>query len=332
MSSASRRLTLLLSVFLVPMSISYAADESVIVKGWLQKMIKAEHSTSYQGTLVYRHQNEMVVMNIVRAKGEHGMMEYLSAQNGAPGEVIRNPHYVQCLIPDSEVPLKSDNPQVVNKAGKSLRDRIDEIGHYYQLTLAEVSRIAGRASQKLVITPLDQYRYGYRMWIDQQSGILLKSEHLAVNGEVLEQMIYSNIEVFGETMPLDVQLMLNEFSDQAMPDKALLKQQPSNIHDIQNWTVKFIPTGFELASYRRSTNPQESPFEHIVFSDGLAAVSVFIEKQTENGAFNGVSQRGAMNAYFAENDDYQVVVVGEVPLKTLELIGKSVHHTAVNIH
>ncbi|MCF6323682.1 MAG: MucB/RseB C-terminal domain-containing protein [Gammaproteobacteria bacterium] len=316
----------------MPMSISYAADESVIVKGWLQKMIKAEHSASYRGTLVYRHQNEMVIMDIVRAKGEHGMMEYLSAQNGAPGEVIRNPHYVQCLIPDNEISLQSENPQVVNKAEKSLRDRIDEIGYYYQLTLAGVSRIAGRSSQKLVITPLDQYRYGYRMWIDQQSGLLLKSEHLAVNGEVLEQMIYSNIEVFGETIPLDVQLMLNELSDRATPDKVLLEQQPSNIHDTQNWAVKFIPTGFELASYRRSTNPLQIPFEHIVFSDGLAAVSVFIEKQEENGTFNGASQRGAMNAYFAENDGFQVVVVGEVPLETLELIGKSVHHTAASIH
>ncbi len=332
MPPVSRRLTLLLLVFLVPMSISYAADESVIVKGWLQKMIKAEHSASYRGTFVYRHQNEMVAMNIVRAKGDHGMTEYLSSQNGAPGEVIRNPHYVQCLIPDSEVPLQSDNPQIVNTAEKSLRDRIDEIGHYYQLTLAEVSRIAGRASQKLVITPLDQYRYGYRMWIDQQSGVLLKSEHLAVNGEVLEQMIYSNIEVFGETIPLDVQLMLNELSDRTPPDKAPLKQPPSNDHDTQNWAVKFIPTGFELASYRRSTTPPQLPFEHIVFSDGLAAVSIFIEKQEKNGMFNGVSQRGAMNAYFAENDGFQVVVMGEVPLETLELIGKSVHHTAVNSH
>jgi len=332
MPSASHRLTLLILVFLVPVGISYGTDESAIVKGWLQKMIKAEHTVSYRGTFVYRHQNEMVAMNITRAKDEHGMIEYLSSQNGEPGEVFRNPHYVQCVIPDSDMPLQSDNPQVVNQAEKSLRDRIDEIGRYYQLTLAEVSRIAGRASQKLVITPLDQYRYGYRMWIDQQSGILLKSEHLAINGNVLEQMIYSNIEVFEDTVPPDVRLMLTELSNNTMPDKVPQHQSQSTSHDTHNWVVKFIPGGFELASYRRSTNPQQLPFEHIVFSDGLAAVSVFIEKQEENGTFNGVSQRGAMNAYFVEIDDYQVVVVGEVPLETLELIGKSVHYTAVNIH
>ncbi len=332
MPSVSRRLTLFLLVFLAPIGISYAADESVLVKGWLQKMIKAEHSASYRGTFVYRHQNEMVVMNIIRAKGDHGMMAYLSAQNGAPGEVIRNPHYVQCIIPNSDTPLQSDNPQVANNAVKSLNDRIDEISLYYQLTLAEVSRIAGRTSQQLVITPLDQHRYGYRMWIDQQSGILLKSEHLAINGDVLEQMIYSNIEFFGERIPADVQLMLDELNERMTPDKRLLDEQPSNSHDAHQWVVQFIPTGFELASYRRSTNPRQLPFEHIVFSDGLAAVSIFIEKQTENGAFNGVSQHGAMNAYFAANDDYQVVVIGEVPLGTLELIGKSVHYSAVNSH
>jgi len=332
MLSASRRFTFLIMVFLVPMGISYAADESVIVKGWLQKMIKAEHSASYRGTFVYRHHDEMVVMDIVRAKGELGMMEYLSSQSGEPGEVIRNPHYVQCLIPNSEMPLLSDNPQVVSKAEKSLQQRIDEIGRNYQLTLAEVSRVAGRASQKLIIIPRDEHRYGYHMWVDQQSGVLLKSEHLAIDGSVLEQVIYSSIEVFGDTIPADVSLMLADFSEKAAPDTAISDRAQESNSDTHDWLVNYIPSGFELASYQRSTDVQQPLFEHIVFSDGLAAVSVFIEKQDEEGAFNGVSQRGAMNAYFAEIDDYQVVVVGEIPLVTLQLIGESVHHTSESIH
>ena len=331
MQSASHRFIALLLLFSLPMGISVAADESVLVKGWLQKMIKAEHSVSYRGTFVYRHGDEMMAMNIVRAKGDHGMLEYLSSLSGSPGKVVRNPHLVRCLLSSSAMPLVSDNPQMTNEAENALRDRIDEISRYYQLSLAEVSRVAGRMSQKVVITPRDEYRYGYQMWVDQQSGLLLKSAHLAVGGEVLEQMIYSDIEIFNDNIPADVRQMLVENVVDKSQGHASLKSNAGN--DVaNNWEVKYIPDGFELANYQRRMNAQQAAYEHIVFSDGLAAVSVFIEKQEESDFFNGVSQRGAMNAYLAVVDDYQVVVMGEVPLGTLELIGKSVRHTPIVIH
>jgi len=337
MSSVPSLLTLLLLVFLAPIGISYAADDSVVVKEWLHKMIKAEHLVSYRGTFVYRHQDEMVVMNIVRAKSENGMMEYLTSQSGEVGEVITNPHYVQYAAPYNDKPPVSDSsaPEHLkpgNGADKSLHDRIEEIGLNYQLSLAETSRIAGRICQKLIITPRDEHRYGYNMWLDQGSGVLLKSEHLATDGDVLEQMIYSNIEFFGKKIPEDVRLILAENSIEMAPDMIGSSKQGVMSHSAHNWVVNYIPSGFEVASYQHSADPEQFVFEHIVFSDGLAAISVFIEKQDEDGPFNGVSQRGAMNAYLAEIEQYQLVVVGEVPLGTLELIGKSVRHASASIH
>ncbi len=331
MQTVSHRFILLLLVFSMPMGLSYAADESMLVKAWLEKMIKAEDSVSYQGTLVYRYRDEMVAMNIVRTRGDNGMLEHLTSLNGTPGEVVRNPHQVTCVLPNTPTPIVYDNLKIKAGAVDALHNRIDEIEQYYQLSLAEVARVAGRMSQKVVIKPRDEYRYGYQLWIDQQSGLLLKLEHLAADGKIMEQMIYSNVDIFSNELSSGArqQLAINPV------DKGSLTQSPSpqvKNDGANNWAVKYIPNGFALADYKRRNYAQQMPFEHIVFSDGLASVSVFIEKQGKSGPFNGVSQRGAMNAYIASVDDYQVVVVGEVPLETLELIGESVRHSPVSIH
>ncbi len=322
----------LLLLFSLPVGMSYAADQSALVKAWLKKMVKAEHSVSYRGTFVYRYSDEMVAMSIVRAKGDHGMLERLSSLNGSQGEVMRNSNRVRCLIPNSVTPLISDTLQTEKgKVFASLNERIDQIDRYYELSLAGVTRVVGRKSQKIVITPRDEHRYGYQIWIDQQSGLLLKSKHLTVGGEVLEQMVYSNIEIFGEELPPSVrQLLIENMADSAV-GKRVSNPQVSGGH-LETWTVSYIPSGFKLANYHRRTDVSHAPFEHIAFSDGLASVSVFIEKQEANNAFRGVSQRGAMNAYLAALDDYQIVVMGEVPLETLELMGQSVRHTVVSSH
>ncbi len=326
MHIVSRRFIALLLVFSMPMGMSYAADESMLVKAWLEKMIKAEHSVSYQGTLIYRYRDEMVAMNIIRAQGDNGMLEHLTSLNGTPGAVVRNSHRVKCILPNIKTPLVYDNPGIKGGSAVTLADRIEEISRYYQLSLAGVARVADRASQKVVITPRDQHRYGYQIWIDQQSGLLLKLEHLTINGEVLEQMIYTNIEFFGDQIPLHVHQLIAENAFDINQNQSI-SVVPLHTNSANNWAVKYIPSGFQLANYQRSTDRKQTPFEHIVFSDGLATVSVFIDKQGKSDAFSGVSQRGATNAYLAVIDDYQVVVMGEVPLETLESIGKSVRHT-----
>jgi len=66
--------------------------------------------------------------------------------------------------------------------------------------------------------------------------------------------------------------------------------------------------------------------EHLVYSDGLAAVSVFIEKTDRPAGVGskGPSRMGAIHAYSKVMDGEQVTVVGEVPESTVAMIGESV--------
>lgn len=318
-------------VLATPFGSVWADDGAIQVKGLLQKMIRAERSVNFRGTFVYRHNDKMVAMKIVRARGEHGMRERLVSLNGLEGEVVRHPHRVKCLVPDSAHPLIYDNHQPGVDNHDSIIGRIDEISSYYHLRVVGVGRVAERMAHKLVITPRDEHRYGYQIWVDQQSGLVLRSEHLSPAGRVLEQMIYTDIELFGEHIPDDVTQLFASNSVGETPVRQADRRGKSGTAD-NNWAVNYIPNGFVLASYHSQGESSHAKFEHIVFSDGLASVSVFIEKQSGHRPFNGVSQHGAMNAFLATVDDYQVVVVGEVPLRTLEQIGVSVRHTSATVH
>lgn len=328
------QLLLFAVVFATPLGLAWASDNSAQIKGLLQKMIKAERSVNFRGTFVYRHNDEMVAMKIVRAKGEHGMREHLVSLNGATGEVVRHPHRVKCLVPNSAHPLIYDSIQPVDNGDgyDGLMSRIDEINNYYRLKVVGLERIAQRMAHKILITPKDEHRYGYQIWVDQQSGLVLRSEHLSPDGSVLEQMIYTGIELFGNSIPGDVTQLFATHSVGSRPVQVGSKKRQGDTAGNNNWAVNYIPNGFALANYRSQSESPQATFEHIVFSDGLASVSVFIERKDGHRSFSGVSQHGAMNAYLSTVDDYQVVVVGEVPLQTLEQIGDSVRHTSTLVH
>lgn len=90
-----------------------------------------------------------------------------------------------------------------------------------------------------------------------------------------------------------------------------------------------LPAGFEQDMTRIHQIPTSiMPVEHRIYSDGLASVSVFIEKNAEKGEDNlfGGSHMGAVNAHGRTLNGYHVTVVGEVPQATVKMIGESVRY------
>ncbi|NHZ69829.1 MAG: hypothetical protein GWP20_01175, partial [Thermotogales bacterium] len=87
-----------------------------------------------------------------------------------------------------------------------------------------------------------------------------------------------------------------------------------------------VPDGFMLTDHNwHQLSAHEAGVEHWVYSDGLASVSIYIEKsQKEHDVYSGRSHRGALNAFGTMVADHYVTVVGEVPHQTVEMIGKSV--------
>ena len=91
------------------------------------------------------------------------------------------------------------------------------------------------------------------------------------------------------------------------------------------WMVKDLPPGFtKVIEGYRTLRGKPAQVAHLVFSDGLVAVSVFIEPTPANPQPVGLSQQGGINVYSRQLDDHLVTVLGEAPGATVRQIAYSV--------
>jgi len=175
------------------------------------------------------------------------------------------------------------------------------------------------------INPKDLYRYGYRLWIDESSNLLLKSELVDSQGAVLEQMMFTQIEIVDEIPDAMLKPAISGESFTWHGDDEKIEKD-GEID--RSWQVANMPSGFVVSARYKQQMPNSSqPAEHVIISDGLASVSVYIEPfNAESQSFVGASRMGAVNIFGLIQQDHQVTVVGEVPMSTVEMISKSIRY------
>lgn len=287
---------MLLSGLLLTTPVVHADEDSP--KHWLQRMSAAMQELSYQGVFVYRREDDMAAMRVTHVVDEHGARELLETLTGqARSEVRRAP-----LV-----------------AGEGAGEpQLNHIDRYYQLRLLGSDRAAGREARVIAVSPRDEYRYGYRLWLDHATGLLLKSDLLSQDGDTLEQVMFTALELLDrETVK-----QLAPAPDRQGDAHAAVDGVAAN--SVSAWVVTTLPDGFELLKSHPGSGHGE--VEHLVYSDGLASVSVFVERANgQDDAFEGGSRMGAVNAYGSLIDGgFQVTVVGEVPEITVQTIGRSI--------
>lgn len=284
----------------------------------LERMSQAAHTLNYEGTFVYLHGNHVQSVRIVHgvdAKGEH---ERLVTLSGKTREVIRDNDEVKCFFPD-------DRAMQLAKAGHTpplpmiKAPNVERFSNIYQLELKESERVAGREADHVAVIPRDNFRYGRGYWIDQQAGLLLRADLVDDHGRVVEQMMFTSIEIL-DAMPKKSLVPENSARDFIVLKPAQTQSKASSLEG-PRWEAASLPPGFELESTRQLTmQGKPAPVEHHVYGDGLTSVSVFVEAGGAGQEFVGHSRMGAVNAYAWQAGDARVVVVGEVPAITVERI------------
>lgn len=291
----------------------------------LDRMAKAAQMLNYHGTFVYRNGANIQSMRIIHRYGSEGERERLVALSGAAREVVRNRERVTCILPDSRsVVVTKSRPQAFPHSKLFASD--SGFRRYYDMSVHKGERIADRHTELVAVDPLDRFRYGYRLWMDRDTGLLLKSELIDENGQIIEQLVYTNIETPAE---ISDEMLEPEISGAGFTwynDDQRASAPGAGASSESEWRPQWVPDGFELADHSR--NPileSRDPVEHLVFSDGLASVSVFIERlDTAGRPLDGLSSMGAVNAYGSMVDGFQVTVVGEVPAATVERMAMSI--------
>jgi sigma-E factor negative regulatory protein RseB len=298
------------------------ADDSA--RQWLDDMSDALESLNYDGTFVYLHDNRLETMRIIHRMDEGGVRERLVSLTGSAREVLRDDKAVTCIMPDNRsVMVGQSRPrQPFHVVPKDL----DRLAANYTFEDAGDDRMAGYPARVIAIRPRDALRFGYRFWIDRGSKMLLKSDLTGVDGKPIEQVMFTHLVIGSDIPAADLKPSLtgdgytwhSQMNDSRKPGDQENAGEP-------DWRVQKLPAGFTLSSFQhKRMREEQNDAEHMVYSDGLATISVYVEDaDTVHRPLVGHSGMGAMNAYGVQIDGSQVTVVGEVPVDTVKMIATS---------
>ncbi len=298
-----------------------AAAESA---DWLTRMAQALRTQNYEGVLVYAQGGRMESMRIVHRYQDGREQERLQALSGDLREVHRDGDVVTCILPEERA-IKVERGAFRGLLPGLNRATAEEIAAHYELQELGTAKLVGRSCRTVSVRPRDGYRYGYRMWIDEETALPLKVELIDGDGEALEQLMFTQI---GYPASIDD----SAFQPASVPERdyVWIRHQPNapaaKAAD-GGWAAGRLPPGFRLVMQERQMMPGlQEPVAHMVFTDGLATVSAFIAPQGAPRKLKGLSRRGAVTAYARMVDDFHVTVVGEVPQATVELIANQLRY------
>ena len=300
---------------------------------WLKTMTFAAHQTDYSGTFVYQHDNHVEtsrITHVVDRDGEHSRLE---SMDGARREIIRNNDQVFCYLGDDKV--KVEERHGARQFPALLPEQLSLLNENYLIKRAEEGRVAGFHAHAIVFQPKDNLRYTHKMWAHSDSGLLLKAEVLDERGHVIEQNAFTQLTIGGN---LDRTWVVADKSKHALLEgksqhtrlsKAEAPPKADTSANASGWQVDMLPAGFKKTNELRRQMPGHNvPAIQLVFSDGLAGISVFIDViDNDEDDYPGLSSQGVMQVYRRLTGDYLVTVVGEVPPRTVMQVADSVRHS-----
>jgi sigma-E factor negative regulatory protein RseB len=286
-----------------------AGAQSAEVLNWLEKMDRAVRGLSYQGTFVYLHGSQLESMRVEHRIGEDAEKERLSSLNGEPRQVIREDDQVTCISPHSRLVSREGHPAAHPGVPRLLPAHLDKLAEHYNFRLGGQDRVADRSARVLTIL---------RLSLDEEHGLPLKTDMLDMSGEPVVQIMFTELRVDSEQEPAAPQ----------EPRQSALPAQPLSPIQAPGWTFEKLPGGFALIGHELRTQPDGQSLEHLVLSDGLAVVSVYVEETGPERELVGPASMGALNAYGKRYGQYQVTVVGEVPGAMVSAVAESVRPVA----
>jgi sigma-E factor negative regulatory protein RseB len=297
-----------------------AADEDLAAR--IGRVAHATRTLNYEGTFIYAHGASIDAMRIVHAANGGEEHERLVSLTGPGREVIRDGARITCTFADDRA-VMVEKYRPADYIGLALSEPVEKIATQYAFESLGRERIAGREALAVVIRPRAADRYGYRLSIDKQTNLPLKSAVLAGNGAVLEQVMFVSLNVGQPIAPEKLTAELDGAGYTYYRNEAAA---PAAAAPSEQLGVGWLPSGFSLKkSHLQHLSTSRAPVTHLVFSDGLAMVSVFVEKLMDDvQPLNGYSAMGAVNAFSRMSDRFQITVVGEIPQTTVRRIAASV--------
>ncbi len=291
---------------------------------WLKKMISAAHQTNYTGTFIYQSGNYVETSRITHVSEGENEHERLEGLDGERSEIIRRNDQVWCYLGDNKVMVaKRDGARTFPAL---LPQQLSLLQENYVIRHAEEDRVAGFHAHSIVFQPKDKMRYSHKMWAHSDSGLLLKAVVLDERKQVLEQYAFTQLKIGGD---IDRKWIVQpKPADQRVSGNAVSAAGANPIPKESGWIVYALPAGFKkMTEVSRQLRDSNLLVTHLVYSDGLAGISVFIEKLGDrNGVKLGLRSNGLVQIFTKVLGEDLLTVIGEVPPRTVIQVGESVRY------
>jgi sigma-E factor negative regulatory protein RseB len=288
---------------------------------WLGRIAAAGERVNFTGTFMYQSGAHSETSRIAHRVDASGAVERLEVLDGSPREVIRRGNEVRCVLPDEKTVI-IDETGARRAFPIRLPASYGTVAENYRIRKGEVNRVAGYEAQAIVLEPRDNLRYGRTLWAERQSGLLLKSRIVDENGGIVEQIAFSDVRIGGE-IGSELLAPRFEYNDSWRVVNARGDAMP---HDETGWAPSTPLPGYALDSaMRRPLGREQGEAIHLVFSDGVAAISVFIEPlDGPMPADLGPTTNGAINIFKRVAHGHLITALGEVPARAVRQLGEAI--------
>ena len=298
---------------------TFAADTP---QQWLDRMNDALTTRNYDGVFSHWQSGRLETLRIVHRVLDGAVTERLESLDGSGRQFVRDGEQLTCYLPDQRTVLVEKAPPSLLPTGLPKFDAA--MAAYYQLDSPGTMLQMGQKAQVITVTPRDGFRYGYRLWIQRSTGMPLKTELLDTGGNVIEQVMFSSLSMRHHIADAEFKPQLVTTGFQWLRDDG--GPAPAPAADASGvWSNSPLPPGFHLTAQTAQMMPGVTePVTHLVFSDGVATVSVFIQTlvfhNSPNPGGGDVTQVGTSSAFASVQSGHKFVALGEVPPATVRMI------------
>jgi len=296
---------------------AFAQEAEEDVRGWLDRMNIAVEQLNYRGEFVYVVDGNPETLHIVHRYSDGGVRERIHSGDEAGREILRTEEGVRSTFPEKRLVVALSSIPVALSLNYT-----DDLANYYQMTTFPKGRVAERRTQVVSIRARDEYRYGYLLFLDRETALPLKVEVRDENNSVvIQSILFTRIEYLDSIPEYAVAPSTNA---EGFTWKQPLEAEPE-APGSKIWGATRLPSGFRLSVSRQSLMAgSRYPVQHLVYTDGLATVSVFIAHPKSGADMpEGFSRSGSTNAYSLMIGDRLATAMGEVPELTVQRIATS---------
>nr|WP_325665549.1 MucB/RseB C-terminal domain-containing protein [Collimonas sp.] len=295
----------------------------------LRKIQSAAQKLNYSGTFIYQQANQIRTSRITHVLEGRNEIEKLEILDGQPREYIRRNEDVTGYLPETKT--KIVEKRVTQDGFPAILGALpSDLNEYYNIKMGETGRVAGFDCQAVLLEPKDNMRYGYKLWAEKNSSLLLRVQTLNGKNEIIEQISFTQIGIGN----VDRRGLRPSFGS---TNTWHTESNVINPAALNEWSVSGMPPGFKKVRELKRLVIEGPPAKNgasvppaarrevsqLIFSDGLVAISIFIEPGSQSRT-EGSLQQGALSIVGKRQGDYWLTIVGDVPPAAMKQVANSI--------